>query len=97
MFSNTYVEALVNVEVGVHVALVSAVDAAGHARPGLLEGQNTLDVVSVQLFARDGVDDGGLNAEERKRGTTRLGGGDTSKRGDDVGAGLCLPVGLTTG
>lgn len=61
---NTHVVAGVDVEVGVHVALVGAVNGAGHAGPCLLKGQDTLDIVAMNLLAGDGVDDGGLNTEE---------------------------------
>lgn len=51
-------------QVGVQVSLVATVDGTGNARPRLLESQDALDVVAVKLLARDGVNDGGLNAEE---------------------------------
>lgn len=91
----TYVEVLVDVEIGIHVALVVTVDSSVHARPCLLEGQDSLNVVSVELLAGHGVDDGGLDTKEWKRSASRLGRSDTCKRGDDVGAGLGLPVGLS--
>ena len=65
---NTHVVAGVDVKVCVHVALVGAVDGAGHAGPCLLKGQDALDIVAVNLLAGDGVDDGGLNTEEGQRG-----------------------------
>lgn len=86
------VVSLVDVQVCVHVSLVRTPDGTGHARPCLLEGQDTLDVVAVKLFAGDGVDDCGLDAKEGKGSTTGLGRGDTSEGSDDVRAGLCLPV-----
>ena len=67
-------------------------DCASHARPWLLEGQNTLNIVSVNLLAGDGVDDRRLDTEEWEGGTAWLGGCNTSKRSDDVGSGLGLPV-----
>lgn len=88
------VVALVHVQVRVHVALVRAPDCAAHGWPGLLEGQDALDVVAVFLLAGDGVDDRGLDAEEGKGGGTRLGRGDSGEGCDDVGAGFGLPVGL---
>lgn len=88
----TYVVALVDVEIRVHVSLMSTVHGSGHARPRLLEGKHTLDVVSVALLARYRIDDGGLNAKEGKRGATRLGGRNAGERGDDVGTSLGLPV-----
>lgn len=73
---------------------MGAPDGASHAWPGLLEGKDTLDIVAMDLLARDRVDDRRLDAEEGKRGGAGLGGSNTSKRGDDVGAGLGLPVRL---
>lgn len=90
----TYVVTLVDIQIGVHVALVSTPHGAGHAGPGLLEGQNTLNVIATDLLTRDGVNDGGFNTKERQRGATRLGRSDTTQRGNHVGAGLGLPVGL---
>ena len=86
------VVSLVDVQVCVHVSLVCAPDGTGHARPCLLESQNTLDVVAVELLAGDGVDDCGLDTEEGKGSATGLGRGNTSEGSDDVRAGLCLPV-----
>lgn len=43
---------------------MGAVNGAGHAGPCLLKGQDTLDIVAMNLLAGDGVDDGGLNTEE---------------------------------
>ena len=91
---DTHVVTLVNVEVGIHITLVRPPDGTGHARPGLLECQNTLDVVAGNLLAGDGVNNSGLNTEEGQRSTAGLGGGDTTQRGDDVGTSLSLPVGL---
>ena len=88
------VVALVDVEVGFHVALVGAPDGAAHGGPGLLESEDAFDVVAVNFLAGDGVDDGGFDAEEGEGGGARFGGGDTGERGDDVGAGFGLPVGL---
>lgn len=69
-------------------------DSAGHAGPCVLEGEHTLDIIASDLLARDRVNDGRLDAEEWEGGAAGLGGGNTSERGDDVGAGLGLPVGL---
>lgn len=88
------VEALVDVQVGVHVTLVSSPDCAGHARPRLLKGQHTLDVVAADLVTRDGVNDRGLNTEEGQRCTPGLGGRDTTQGSDDIRASFGLPVGL---
>lgn len=92
--TTTYVVTLVDVQVGVHIALVGTPDGASHAGPGLLEGQYTLDVVATDLLTGDGVDDGGLDTEEGQRGTAGLGRSDTTQRSDHVRAGLGLPVGL---
>ena len=88
----SYVVSLVHIQVCIHIPLVCAPDRAGHAGPWLLECQNALNVVSMNLFARNRVDNRRLDTEERKRGTTWLGGGYTSKRSDDVGTSLSLPV-----
>jgi len=88
------VVALVDVEVGVHVALVGAPDGAAHGGPGLLESEDAFDVVAVDFFAGDGVDDGGLDAEEGEGGGAGFGGRDAGEGRDDVGAGFGLPVGL---
>ena len=90
----TYVVTLVNVQVRVHVPLMSTPDGAAHTGPSLLEGEDALDIVAVELLSGDGVDDRGLNAEEGKRGTPRFRRRHTSKGRDDVGSGLRLPVGL---
>jgi hypothetical protein len=60
----------------------------------VLEGENSLNIVASDLLARDRVNDGRLNAEEWEGGTSWLGGGNTGERGDNVRAGLGLPVGL---
>jgi hypothetical protein len=92
--SAAYVVSLIDVQVSVHISLVCAPDSASHARPWLLESQNTLNIISVDLFARDRVDDRRLDAEERKGSAPWLGRRNTSERGDDVRAGLGLPVRL---
>lgn len=43
---------------------MSTVHGTEHAGPRLLEGKHTFDIVAVNLLARDGVDDDGLDAEE---------------------------------
>ena len=91
---DTYIIALVNVEIGVHESLVGTVDGSKHAGPGLLEGKHALDIVSVNLFARDRIYDDGLDTEEGERGATRLGWRDSSKRSNDIGSSLSLPVRL---
>lgn len=90
----SYVVTLVDIQICLHVALVGTPDGTGHARPGLPKGKHTLDLVAGNLLARDRVDDSRVNTEEWQGSTTRLGGGDTTQRGDDVGASLGLPVGL---
>ena len=60
----------------------------------MLESEHAFDIVAVNFFARDGVDDRGLDAEEREGGGAGLGGCDAGEGCDDVGAGFGLPVGL---
>ena len=88
------VEALVDVQVGIHVPLVGAPDGAGHAGPRLLEGQHPLDVVAVDLVPRDGVNNRGVHPEERQGCTSGLGGRDPPQGRDDMGARFGLPVGV---
>jgi len=90
----TYVYALIHIQVGVHIALVCAPDSASHAGPWLLDGQNSLDIVSVNLLSGDRVDDSRLDTEERQRCATGLGRSNASQGRDDVGPCLCLPVRL---
>lgn len=66
MGSEAYVVTLVYVQIGVHVPFVGTPDSAGHTGPGFLESQNTLDIVTLNLFTGDRVNDSGLNAEERQ-------------------------------
>jgi hypothetical protein len=72
---------LVDVKVSLLIPVVGSPDSTSHAGPGLLKGQNTLDIVTVNLFARNRVDEGRLDTEERQRATTRLGGSDSSQGG----------------
>lgn len=89
---NTHVVALVHIQVCLHISLVCSPNCPRHTGPWLLEGKHALDIVSVDLFARDWIYDGGFDAEEGEGGRSRLGGRYTTERCDDVGAGLRLPV-----
>lgn len=91
---STYVVTLVDIQISVHVALVRTPHGAGHAGPGLLESQNTLNIIARDFLTGDGVDNGRLDTEEGQGGTAGLGRGDTAQGSDDVGASLGLPVGL---
>ena len=92
--NGTNVVSLVHIQICVHVSLVSTPDCASHTWPWLLECQNTLDIVSVNFFAGDRVDDRRLNSEEGKGGRTWFGRCYSCERSDDMGAGLSLPVSL---
>lgn len=94
--AETYVVALVNVQVRVHIPLVSTPHGSSHARPRLLERQDTLDIIALELFTGDRIDDSRLNAKEGESCGTRLGWCDAAERCNDVGSGLGLPVGLPT-
>jgi hypothetical protein len=78
------VVSLVDVQVGVHVALVSTPDGTGHRGPGLAESQNSLDVVSDELLTRDGVDNAGVDSEEGEGSRSGLGGSASSEGSDNV-------------
>lgn len=91
-YHNAHVVALVHIQVRVHVSLVCSPNSASHARPWLLKGKNTLDIVAVNLLARDGVDDCRFNTEEGERCGTRLRRRDTAKWCNDMRTSLGLPV-----
>jgi hypothetical protein len=88
----THIISLIHIQIRVHIALVGTPDGAGHAGPGLLEGQHTLNIIPVDLLAGHGVNDGGLDAEEGERAAAGLGGSDPGKGRDDVASRLRLPV-----
>ena len=60
-----YVIALVHVEIGIHVTFMSTPYGSSHARPWLLNSQNTLYIVAMYFFPGDWVNDRGLDAKER--------------------------------
>jgi hypothetical protein len=62
--SVTNVVSLVNIQVCVHIPLVCSPDCAGHARPWLLESQDTLNIVSVNLLAGNWIDDRRFDTEK---------------------------------
>ena len=61
----TYVIALVYVEIGVHIALMSTPDSSSHARPGLLNSQNTFYVIAMYFYPGHRVNNGRLDTKER--------------------------------
>jgi hypothetical protein len=61
-----YVNALIDIEIGIHVTLMCPPDCAGHTWPRLFEGKDSLDIISMDFLSRYWIDDGRLNAEERK-------------------------------
>ena len=89
-----YVISWVQIKVCIHVSLMCTPDCARHTGPRLLERQNPLNIVSVNLFARDRIDNRRLDTKERKGCTTWLGGRNSSKRSDDIRPRLRLPVSL---
>lgn len=88
------VVSLVDVEVGVKETLVGSPDGTGHRWPWVLDGKDTLDIVSLNLDTGDWVDDGWGDTKEWEGSGSWLGWGDTSEWGNDVGTGLRLPVSL---
>ena len=94
--ASTHVVSLVDIEVSIHISLVCSPDCSSHARPWLLECQDSFDIVSVNFFARNRVNNRRLDAKEWKRCTTGLGGSYTSKRSNDIRSSLGLPVCLKT-
>ena len=92
----TYVETLINVQVGVHVSLVRGPNSPRHTRPGLLETQDTLDVIAVQLLSGNRINNNRIDSEEWQGGTTRLSRRHSRQGGNDVRSGLGLPISLRT-
>lgn len=88
----SYVVALVDIQVCVHVSLVGSVNRSCHAGPCLLERQHSFDIVAVDLVTGHRVDNGRLDTKEGQRGATWLGRGHTAEWCNDVGTGLSLPV-----
>lgn len=64
-----YVVTGVHIKVSVHISLVGTIYSSRHAWPCLLESEYAINVVAMNLFTGDRVDDGGLNAEKWERGT----------------------------
>jgi hypothetical protein len=81
---SSYIVSFVHIQVGIQVPLVSSPHSASHTGPGLLDSKNTFDIVALNFIARDRINDSWLDTEERKGCTAGLGGGDSTKRGDDI-------------
>ena len=62
--SVTYVVSLVNIQICVHIPLVCSPDCASHTGPWLLESQDTLNIVSMNLFTGNWIDDRRLDTEK---------------------------------
>ena len=60
-----YVVALVHIEISIHITFMGTPDGSSHARPGLLNSQNPLYVVTMYFFSGDRINNRGLNAKER--------------------------------
>lgn len=88
----TYINSLVNIQIRVHVSLMGAPNCACHRWPWLLESQNTFNVIPMNLFARNRIDNRRLDTEKGKWGRTWFRWGDSTKRCNDMRAGFCLPV-----
>ena len=90
----TYIVALVNVQICVHVSLVGAPYRPRHTWPWLLECQYTLDVVPTHLLTRYRINDGRFDAEKGQRRAPRLGRRYSPHWCDDVRTGFGLPIRL---
>lgn len=71
---------------------VGVLDGVSYVWLGLFEGKDIFDIVVMDFFVRDRVDDCRFDVEEGKRGGVGFGGSNISKRGDDVGVGFGLLV-----
>lgn len=92
--TSTYVESLVDVEISVHVPLMSLPNRASHAWPWLLDCQNAFNVISLNFLASDWIYNCWFDAKERERGAAGFRRSNSTKRGDDMGAGFRLPIRL---
>lgn len=77
--------------IGLQVTLVVLVDRARNRRPWVLENEYALNVVSMKLNARDWVQKGGLDSEERHSGGPRFGLNGTWEGCDHDGSCFGLP------
>ena len=89
-----YVVSLVYIQICVHVSLVCTPHCASHAWPWFPECENTFHIITWDFFAGNGIDDDGVDAEERKGRAAGLCWRNTSERCDDMRASLSLPVSL---
>jgi hypothetical protein len=80
----TYIIALVNVQVCIHISLVGTPDRASHAGPCLLERKHAFDIISVNLVSRNWVDDRRFDTEKWEGSTSWLGRCNACQRGNDV-------------
>jgi len=67
-------------------------DGPGNRWPRRLNSEHAVYTVTLELLAGGGVEDRGLNTEERHGGRTRLGGDGTGERSDDDRSSFGLPV-----
>lgn len=86
--------AWVGLQVGLEVTVVVSVDCASNGRPGLLDGQDTRDVVALEFLTGDGVEDGDVDSKEGDGCRSGLCGDGSRKRGDNMAASFGLPVGV---
>lgn len=63
--TETHIISFVHIQIGLPVSIVIAPHCASHAWPRFLDRQYSLDIVPIDLFARDGVDDGRFDSEKR--------------------------------
>lgn len=71
---------------------MSPPNCASHTGPRLLKRQHTFYIVTVNFFAGNRIDDRRLDSKKWERCATRLGRSDPSKRSDNIGSSLRLPV-----
>jgi len=80
--------------VDVEVAVVVSETGAGHAGPGLFDGEDSFGYGGGDFVSSLGVEYDRVDAVEGEGAAAGLHGGDVRQVGDDVASGLGLPVGV---
>mmetsp|Transcript_5326 Transcript_5326/g.11589 ORF Transcript_5326/g.11589 Transcript_5326/m.11589 type:complete len:302 (-) Transcript_5326:853-1758(-) len=101
LVASTSISGEVVARIGLHVhseiALVITEAGSRNARPGLLDGQDTLNTIAFNFLTSRRIKDDGVNAVERQGTRSRLHRGASRQIGHDVSTRLGLPVGINNG
>ena len=89
-----YVVSWVGFQVDIHETIVRAPDRTSDTWPGILDTEDTFDVIAMQFFAGSRIHNGRFNSKEREGCAARFGGCSVRKRSNDVRSSFRLPVSL---